>query len=656
MKKGFLITLIFVSYQLSAQILIPEFEKPTKLTIINDDKAEEIMPVPFNNGESMYFVRTYVEGGAKNRRKGQEVWSSNRTNGSWSEPTSTFEEVNDLGNNGVIGTSGNGEKVYIFNSIQTRRKLAKGIAFTEKNEEGEWSDLKKLEIKGFEVGEGYYSFYMNSTEDVLLISMAANDTTIKEDLFVSLKKDGKWSQVINLGPTINTSGFEISPFIAKDGKSLYFSSTGHGGEGDADIFVSYRQDESWTNWSNPLNLGSSINSSGFDAYFIIGNNKEVYFSSNRGQTYSDIYSTKITEKAIIANADSVSITAMFMYKGLPADSVKLGVYDAEGNLIDEVFTDAYGKFTYQKLNKDEAYFIKVLEENAEEYDESIIYILDNQGNKLERLVMLADGDMVPEKLIDDKELIQGVFKYENLPMQNAGLIVIDENGFPLDTIFTDEEGKFEYLKLTIEKNISLKPLDVEDVLLENIGLYLTDGQGNKTQTSEQNEGSEFKFVLTNKEDQNNEKKVSSSANQDTKDPVTEKVSLIKENKQPKKQNNSKSAVVPEGSEPSEILQFDFNSYFLDGDDWRKLHRVALKLRRNPDLNVLLVGHTDTSGTKKVNSNVSEQRAINAKNYLVKIGVSENRISVAAKDDTQPIASNTTREGRILNRRVEVFFK
>ena len=71
-----------------------------------------------------------------------------------------------------------------------------------------------------------------------------------------------------MGNKINSNKYDISPFLSNGQDTLFFSSNGFGGEGDADIFFSVRQDDSWTNWSTPQNLGNKINTPKFDAYFV----------------------------------------------------------------------------------------------------------------------------------------------------------------------------------------------------------------------------------------------------------------------------------------------------------------------------------------------------------------------------------------------------
>src|SRR5690606_837619 len=92
----------------------------------------------------------------------------------------------------------------------------------------------------------------------------------EKDIFVSFrnpKDPNSWTKPLNLGNIINTKAGEFGPFLAADDKTLYFVSSGHaGGYGDADVWMSKRLDDTWTNWSKPVNMGEKINTSGFDAY------------------------------------------------------------------------------------------------------------------------------------------------------------------------------------------------------------------------------------------------------------------------------------------------------------------------------------------------------------------------------------------------------
>ena len=122
------------------------------------------------------------------------------------------------------------------------------------------------------------------------------------DIYISVKTDSGWSDAINLGETINTPYCEYTPFLHPDGKTLYFSSDGHYGLGNLDVFKATRlNDSSWTEWSEPVNLGKEINSPNSDWGYKIATSGELAFFSiydkPDGFGMSDIYSIELPKKA-----------------------------------------------------------------------------------------------------------------------------------------------------------------------------------------------------------------------------------------------------------------------------------------------------------------------------------------------------------------------
>lgn len=107
------------------------------------------------------------------------------------------------------------------------------------------------------------------------------------------KRSKSWGDPINLGPTINTEGDEMFPFVHEDG-TLFFSSNSHVGLGGVDIFYSKGSGQ---DWSSPVNMKSPINSGGDDFAIILSQDKESgYLSSNRegGRGQDDIYRFHMT--------------------------------------------------------------------------------------------------------------------------------------------------------------------------------------------------------------------------------------------------------------------------------------------------------------------------------------------------------------------------
>jgi outer membrane protein OmpA-like peptidoglycan-associated protein len=101
------------------------------------------------------------------------------------------------------------------------------------------------------------------------------------------------------------------------------------------------------------------------------------------------------------------------------------------------------------------------------------------------------------------------------------------------------------------------------------------------------------------------------------------------------------------------LLFDYDSDVLRPTAKEKLSSLAANLDKYPDTNILVVGQTDSVGTDAYNMSLSERRAAAAVNYLVSQGVDRARIRSAGRGESEPIAANSTSEGRQQNRRVEV---
>ena len=88
-----------------------------------------------------------------------------------------------------------------------------------------------------------------------------------DDIYVSIKQDGKWTEPKNLGSTINTQFQELSPSLSDDNTTLFFSSNGRKGNGSFDIYSTTRLDDTWTNWSAPVNLGPKVNTEGRELFY-----------------------------------------------------------------------------------------------------------------------------------------------------------------------------------------------------------------------------------------------------------------------------------------------------------------------------------------------------------------------------------------------------
>lgn len=155
-----------------------------------------------------------------------------------------------------------------------------------------------------------------------------------------MQEDSVWTEPLNLGDVINTAAEESAPFLAADDRTLYFSSNGFSGYGGNDIFASRRLDDSWTNWSDPENLGPEINSPLEDLFFNIPATSDyAYYSRGVSDKNTDIFRVKlpilqspdpwvIVRGKIIDARTGNPVGAKIIYERLP-DGAQLGISQSD---------------------------------------------------------------------------------------------------------------------------------------------------------------------------------------------------------------------------------------------------------------------------------------------------------------------------------------
>jgi hypothetical protein len=258
---------------------------------VNSD-VEESMPLLSPDGKTLYFSRILDPENIGGVYSGSDVWTSRKdvVTRRWGKAGNEQLNINTKGNNTVVGMNKDGSTLYVMNT--SPGKAPKGIYFIRKFGQA-WSKPELIRIPDLST-DGFLGMFVSSDFDVIFLSMKAQDGYGEEDLYITTRDNvGHWSKPANLGATINTKGFEISPFLSTNKKRLYFASNGHPGLGDADVFYSDRLYDSWETWSTPRNMGEQINSKSFDAYFSLYGDSVGYFTSNRSGKLADIYSASL---------------------------------------------------------------------------------------------------------------------------------------------------------------------------------------------------------------------------------------------------------------------------------------------------------------------------------------------------------------------------
>lgn len=255
---------------------------------------KEVAPVISPDNKTLYFTRDCPENiGGEN----QDVWVSEiDSNDLLSKAKNIGSPINNNRNNYASAITPDGQTMLIGN-VYNKDGSSAGDGLSLARKEGEkWGFPQKINIKNYKNRGDFVSAYLANDGKTLLVAMTRDDTYGSEDIYVSFKeKNGDWTQPMNLGPKINTASDEYTPFLASDLSTMYFTSEGFPGYGVGDIYMSKRLDNTWKNWSEPINLGTSFNTALSDYYFTIpASGKFAYFvSAVNAIGKSDIFRIKL---------------------------------------------------------------------------------------------------------------------------------------------------------------------------------------------------------------------------------------------------------------------------------------------------------------------------------------------------------------------------
>ena len=405
--------------------------------------------------------------------------------------------------------------------------------------DGEWSKPEKLSFNT--TGFSYQHPALSPDEKRLYFSSNQEGGIGSFDLYyVNINSDGSYSEPINLGPTVNTENREHFPFISDEGH-LFFSSNGHLGLGMLDIFVSEFVNNQYT---KPVNLGAPINSQYDDFNLNYYNDTQGFFASNRKRADDNIYSfTQTGEIFIREYINKFEIRDKVTKQFVPNVSVTLT--DRRQNINYENTLDSIASFNKNLLAGN-----YVLKATSNEYYDGVLSVK-----------------------VEEEQDQKHVLFLEKLPPPPPP--------DPVETIIA-------------EKNIDKDLKDKDPVRFE----MLTDVEG---------------------------------------PPIIEKDGKLYFELEP--------------------IYFDFDMWNIREDSKKILDELAEKLERYPDIHIKISAHTDSRGTVRYNQILSEKRAESTRNYLALVGyVNARRIKFQGFGELSPIVecpnNDCTEEEFQLNRRSE----
>lgn len=583
MRNLFTILFLACSLVLVAQPSASRFEL-VKLKEVNT-AYNEGGPVISPDGKTLYFFVDSHPQNTLGKEGTQDIWMSKKDDaGVWSAPKHLTSPYNQNKLNQVFTVLADGS--ILIRGTRTRN----AVGFSIVNPGG---GFKELNVKDFDrMCKGqFWGATISADLKHMLLYFNETASALISDLYTThLLPDGSWSRPVKMALSSNLD--EFGPFILPDQKTVYFASNrqGAGRQGLIDIYKITRLDDTWNNWSAPVNVGKPLNTSAEDDYFsmdasgnvfvarsnskVDGGNLDIFVlvPKNLHITLNGVVLDKKTNEAI--NASNVQLTV----KDITPQSFKADVAGKFSTKLPEItqysltasangYSSYTGSFTIPKINSDTTVNVEIWLEPVVIEKPKVLAINGTVTNK-------KTGDPVEAKLNISHKADRGVnfsstalggdFS-QTVPKTGWYIFTASHEGF-LNTIDSLNYNNADVTPMT--KNLVLQPIEVGTVVrLKNI-------------------------------------------------------------------------------------YFDFNKATLKSESFVELDKVVAFLTDNPTVEIEIEGHTDSVGPDDRNQALSQSRSQSVVDYLVSKGIAVGRLAAKGFGESKPIDTNDTDAGRANNRRVE----
>ena len=436
------------------------------------------------------------------------------------------------------------------------------ILYAKKNMLGVWGNLKDLKFNSKDYSCGHPSLSLDGK--TLYFSSNMPGGKGETDIYYVTRTDDGWSDPVNMGSEINTSSDEMFPFIHKNGH-LYFASSGHQGMGGLDLFEAIKKnDGTYT----VLNMGYPINSNNDDFGIYLANDGiNGYFASNRtgGKGDDDIYRFIITDQLRLTLDLEGDVTDVMDGHKLDSSNVILTL--ADGTNPQPLNTGLLNTFGYE-VKPDLKYIVNVTRKG---YCSAKIVVDPSKRPE--------NADVVKVPVVLEKNQEWGI--YGNVYIRGTKEVVSGVNitikkaaGELYASVITPEVEGF---RTKLEPNTAYEITFDKKGFLTTKGVYSTVGR--KPGYVDINE-----FI----------------------DVSIEKIDM------------NKTIEIPN-------IYYDLGKWAIRTDAAVELEKVVTLLNDNPDIKIELGSHTDARGSAESNQILSQKRAESAVAYIISKGINKDRI-------------------------------
>lgn len=538
-------------------------------------------------------------------------------------------DVNTKYHEGVVAFTKDLKTVYYSANNYVKKRYRKDSTGTNNiqmfradvRDNGQWENIKLLPFNSPEFSTGHPTL---SLDDKKLYFISDRPESIgKTDIYVvDINGDGTYSAPRNMGPKINTVEREMFPFIS-DENFLYFSSDGHLGKGELDVFACRVFD---TTISEAINLGEPINSEKDDFAFIIDDsNNKGFFSSNRegGNGDDDIYSLVADPPIRIDGKQAISGIIRDIDTGEIIPGVTISLMDDTGKIVAEEtipteLTDNWKPATNKESNLEKVTAIK-----ADMANIKIKRTVDKEnpalGEEVEFTVEITNEGRRKAEGIKVEEILPKGYVYVN----DDNPQLYDSEG---NTISLDELAK----KTTVTIKVKAKVLPVEK------GAFSFDAKSD----------TDYKVII------------------DAPGYLRKEINVKTENDTDIPPLEVGIKLDPELKVIDEKIIININTIYFDFDKWnirpeaaKELDKVVEVMLDHPSMMIEAGSHTDSRAREAYNQVLSEKRAMATVDYIVSKGIDRNRITARGYGEMQLVNNCSSfvkckREEHQLNRRTE----
>lgn len=598
---------------------------------------------PFVNADETVLIFTSKREGSTGGLKTddgnymEDIYISNKDqNGKWSQAQNISTNINTNAHDASCGLSIDGQELFIFKDDKD-----KGNIYSSKLSGNSWSVPQSL---GVFVNTKYYEkgASMSANGNFLFFSSDRPGGYGGFDIFISKKlPNGQWGEAFNLGPNVNTEYDEIGPFFHPDASTLYFASQGHNTMGGFDLFYSTINIEEATS-TIPINIGYPINTTGDDVFITITpDGKRAYYSSYNkdGFGYTDIYLITLKEpinksltvfSGVVKKDGSSDVSGVQITVTDPDSQNDIGIYtpnsstgkyililNAGKKYITRYECDGYNTITNTtEISKDSTF------ENLNKTIKIDTVFLQKPSFSTILIFNRNSADL-------NNEITEALTKAVTFLNQNmeAFIVLQGKSGYNSKINEKREEAVINFL---INKKIDKKRIYPKDAKLNSkhiCNIQLHEKPEEQAQITEN--------INDNKTiDQNNEDKTDNYDKNATRINVNDVKNLEK------------------GMVLFNNIFFPINKAYLTEQAYTEINKILDMMNKYPKMIIEISGHTDKTGSKKLNNKLSRKRAKGVMDYLVLKGIDKKRLSFKGYGSSMPMVSNDTEDGRKLNRRVE----